>query len=81
LNSELGHLISLQDMDVEIKRLTEEIESLPARSHQLERQFAESFREYLAVKRELEEARKRRRGGSKVNWSRSNKSIRSSRTT
>ncbi|HEY7181339.1 MAG TPA: C4-type zinc ribbon domain-containing protein [Blastocatellia bacterium] len=56
MNSELGHLISLQDVDVDIKRLTEEIESLPTRSDQLERNFAESFKEYLAVKQELEDA-------------------------
>ena len=56
LNSELSHLISLQDIDVEIKRLTEEIESLPARRDGLERQFAESVKEYLAIKQELEDA-------------------------
>ena len=61
MNSELSHLISLQDVDVDIKRLTEEIESLPARSDQLERQFAEAFKEYLAVKRELEDAQAARR--------------------
>lgn len=61
MNSELSHLISLQDVDIEIKGLTEEIESLPARSDYLERQFAESFREYLAVKRELEEAQAAKR--------------------
>jgi len=61
LNSELSHLISLQDVDVDIKRLTEEIESLPARSDQLERQFAEALKEYLAVKRELEDAQAARR--------------------
>lgn len=56
MNSELSHLISLQDVDVEIKRLTAEVESLPARRDELERQFAESVREHLAVKRELEDA-------------------------
>jgi hypothetical protein len=56
LNSELSHLISLQDVDVEIKRLTEELESLPARRGELERQFAESFKEYLGAKQELEDA-------------------------
>lgn len=61
MNSELSHLISLQDVDVEIKRLTEEVESLPARRDELERQFAESVREHLAVKRELEDAQAARR--------------------
>jgi uncharacterized protein len=61
LNSELSHLILLQDVDVNIKRLTEEIESLPARSEELERRFAESFKEYLAVKGELDEAQAARR--------------------
>jgi predicted nucleic acid-binding Zn-ribbon protein len=61
LNSELSHLISLQDVDVEIKRLTEDVESLPARRDELERQFAESVREHLAVKQELEDAQAARR--------------------
>jgi predicted nucleic acid-binding Zn-ribbon protein len=56
LNSELSHLISLQDVDIEIKRLAEQVESLPARRDELERQFAESMKEHLAVKRELEDA-------------------------
>jgi predicted nucleic acid-binding Zn-ribbon protein len=61
LNSELSHLISLQDIDVDIKRLTEEIESLPARSDELERRFAESFKEYLTIKGELEDAQAARK--------------------
>jgi len=61
LNSELSHLISLQDADVEIKRLKEEIESLPARRAELERQFAESVKEYLAIKQELEDSQASRR--------------------
>jgi uncharacterized protein len=61
LNSELSHLILLQDVDVDIKRLTEEIESLPARSEELERQFAESFREYLGAKQELDDAQAAKR--------------------
>jgi len=56
LNSELSHLITLQDADVEIKRLREAVESLPARREELERQFAESVKEYLALKQELEDA-------------------------
>jgi len=61
LNSELSHLISLQDGDVEIKRLKEEIESFPARRDELERQFAESVKEYLAIKQELDDAQAARR--------------------
>jgi uncharacterized protein len=61
LNSELNHLISLQDIDVEIKRLAEEVESLPARRGELERKFAESMKEHLAAKQELEDAQAERR--------------------
>lgn len=61
MNSELSHLISLQDVDVEIKRLAEEIESLPTRSDELERQFAESVKEHLGAKRELEDAQAARK--------------------
>jgi len=61
LNSELSHLISLQDGDVEIKRLKEEIESFPARRDDLERQFAESVKEYLAIKQELDDTQAARR--------------------
>jgi len=61
LNPELSHLISLQDVDVEIKRLAEEIESLPTRSDELERQFAESVKEHLGAKRELEDAQAARK--------------------
>lgn len=61
MNSELSHLITLQDADVEIKQLKEEIESLPARRESLERQFAESVKEYLGIKQELEDAQVSRR--------------------
>ncbi len=56
MNTELGQLISLQDVDIEIKRLREEIASLPERRHELERQFAESVKEYSDLKRQLNEA-------------------------
>jgi uncharacterized protein len=56
LNTELGQLISLQDVDVEIKRLREEIASLPERQHELERQFAESVKEYSDLKQQLNDA-------------------------
>ncbi len=61
LNSELSQLISLQDIDVEIKRLREEIESLPTRRDELDRQFAESVKEYLAIKQELDSSQTERR--------------------
>lgn len=61
MNSELSQLISLQDIDVEIKRLREEIESLPSRRDELERQFAESVKEYLAIKQELDSSQTERR--------------------
>lgn len=56
MNSELGQLILLQEIDVEIKRLREEIESLPLRKQELERVFAESVTEYLGLKQQLGEA-------------------------
>ncbi|MGH9770006.1 MAG: zinc ribbon domain-containing protein [Blastocatellia bacterium] len=61
MKSELSHLISLQDVDVEIKRLREEVESLPSRREELERQFAESVKEYVAIKQELDDAQDARR--------------------
>ncbi|MGE0127494.1 MAG: zinc ribbon domain-containing protein [Blastocatellales bacterium] len=60
MNSELSHLILLQDVDVEIKQLREEVESLPARRDELERRFAESVKEYLAIKQELDDAQAER---------------------
>ena len=54
MNTELSRLISLQDLDVEMKRLRAEIESLPDRREKLEREFAESAREYLDLKEELD---------------------------
>jgi hypothetical protein len=61
LNSELSQLISLQEVDVEIKRLKEEVESLPLRREELERQFAESVKEHLALKQELDGAQAEKR--------------------
>jgi predicted nucleic acid-binding Zn-ribbon protein len=61
LNSELSHLISLQDVDVEIKQVRGEIDSLPVRRNELERQFAESVKEYLTMKQELDDAQAERR--------------------
>jgi uncharacterized protein len=61
LNTELGQLISLQDVDIEIKRLREEIASLPERRHELERQFAESVKEYSNLKQQLDDAERDKR--------------------
>jgi predicted nucleic acid-binding Zn-ribbon protein len=61
LSPELSQLIALQETDIEIKRLKEEITSLPSRQEQIERQFAESVKEYLALKQELEQAQADRR--------------------
>lgn len=60
MNTELSKLISLQEIDVEIKRLQAEIESLPSRSQQLERDFTESAKEYFEVKNRLDEAKAER---------------------
>jgi uncharacterized protein len=61
LNTELGQLISLQDVDIEIKRLREEIASLPERRHELERQFAESVKEYSNLRQQLDDAERDKR--------------------
>lgn len=60
MNTELSKLISLQDLDVEIKRLRADIESLPERRKALEREFAESAREYLDLKEQLDTAKAER---------------------
>lgn len=61
MNPELSQLISLQDVDVEIKRLKAEIESLPARRATLESQFAAENSEFLELKRQADEAQTKRR--------------------
>jgi hypothetical protein len=61
LSPELSQLVALQETDLEIRRLQGEIASLPSRQEQIERQFAESVKEYLALKQELEHAQTRRR--------------------
>lgn len=55
MNDELSKLISLQEVDVEIKRIKGEIASLPERQQELERQFAESVSEYLNLKQQLDQ--------------------------
>lgn len=61
LNPELSQLISLQDVDVEIKRLKAEIDSLPARREQLESQFAAENKEFLELKQQADDAQSKRR--------------------
>ena len=43
MSPELSQLLSLQETDLEIKRINEQIASLPARQSQIERDFAESI--------------------------------------
>ncbi|MGH9847888.1 MAG: zinc ribbon domain-containing protein [Blastocatellia bacterium] len=60
MNTELSKLISLQDVDIEIKRLRAEIESLPERRARLEREFTESAREYFDLAAQLQKAKAER---------------------
>lgn len=56
LSPELSQLLSLQEADQEIKRITEQIASLPTQQQSLEQQFEESASELLSLKREFEAA-------------------------
>ncbi len=56
LNSDLSKLITLQDIDVEIKQIREEIDKLPQRQQDLESRFAASVKEYLDLKQQFEDA-------------------------
>jgi uncharacterized protein len=56
LNEELSRLISLQEIDVEIKRLNDEIAMLPVRRQELEQDFSGSVKEYFDLKEQLESA-------------------------
>ncbi|HZN12259.1 MAG TPA: C4-type zinc ribbon domain-containing protein [Blastocatellia bacterium] len=60
MNPDLTRLIALQETDLELKRLREEIASLPLRQEQIERQFAESVKEYLALEQESGDLRAER---------------------
>ena len=62
MNPELSQLISLQDVDVEVKRLNAEIDSLPARREGFERQFAAENKEFLDLKQQAEDAQTKKRG-------------------
>jgi predicted nucleic acid-binding Zn-ribbon protein len=61
LNEELSRLISLQEIDVEIKRLKDEIAMLPGRRQELEHDFSGSVKEYFDLKEELETANQERK--------------------
>lgn len=61
MNAELSQLISLQDTDLEIRRLNEEIAALPNRQEQIERQFADANREFLDLQAELTATQAKRR--------------------
>ncbi len=56
MNAELSQLIRIQEVDLEIKRLREEVSSLPIRQKELEDQFAASVKEYLDLKQQLDDA-------------------------
>ncbi len=56
MNSDLSKLITLQDIDVEIKQIREEIDKLPQRQQDLESRFAASVKEYLDLKQQFEDA-------------------------
>jgi len=56
LNPELSQLLSLQEADLEIKRMAEEIALLPARQQMIEAQFAESVKEHSDLKAEHDSA-------------------------
>lgn len=60
MNTELSKLISLQEIDVEIKRLKADIESLPERRRRLEQEFTESARDYFDLKQQLSDAQSSR---------------------
>ncbi|MFN0124789.1 MAG: zinc ribbon domain-containing protein [Blastocatellia bacterium] len=56
MNPELSQLLSLQEIDIEIKRLNQELTTLPTRREELERQFETSAGELLALRQEYEDA-------------------------
>lgn len=61
MNAELSQLLALQETDIEIKRLNQELVSLPERQQEIERQFAESVKEYLDLKQEFDDAQAERK--------------------
>lgn len=61
MNAELSQLISLQETDLEIRRLKEEIAALPSRKEQIEQQFAAANREFHDLQAEFEAVKAKRR--------------------
>ena len=61
MNAELSQLISLQDTDLEIRRLNEEIAALPSRQAQIEQQFADAHREFHDLEAEFEAVKAKHR--------------------
>lgn len=60
MKNDLSQLILLQKLDIEVRQLREEIESLPQRQAGLEEQFASTVAEYIALRDSLDAARARR---------------------
>lgn len=56
LKEELDRLIALQDVDVEVKRIKDDINSLPRRIEDIERRFSESVKEDTALENQLNSA-------------------------
>ena len=54
MSPELSQLLSLQEADQEIKRISEQIASFPTRQQTIEKEFEESASELLNLKREFE---------------------------
>ncbi len=61
MNAELSQLISLQETDLEIRRLNEEIATLPSRQELIERKFADANREFHDLQAEFEAVKAKRR--------------------
>lgn len=53
MNAELSQLISLQETDLEIRRLNDEIAALPSRKEQIEQRFADAHREFHDLEAEF----------------------------
>lgn len=61
MNKDLSQLIQLQRLDMEVRQLQEKVDALPERQAELERQFAASVSEYLAIRQEFDGALARRK--------------------
>lgn len=58
---ELAQLIELQELDLEIHRISDRLESIPAEREQIEKQFKHYAAEFLALKEKYEQALKNRK--------------------